>query len=481
MRSILRHAASLAALSFAATLHAADAPRDPVEGRWLGTIGPPRERVAAGLEFVRDAGSGELKLDHAAGHQFIRQRRGRAGGARRRPRRGRADPPFARAEGRPARRPLSRPEQPRDVRTRARAAAAARSAEGARRPRAALAGAPRRAGVRVAGRADGIAYVGTTGGVFNAVDTRDGNSCGRTRRGARLRRGHGHRRRGLLRCDDGELHKLSRATASALALRPRRRAASRVLPHPAVYDWDWHAPKPLVDGDLVVVGDADGGVTPSMRRTERGAGVSIRAAGARGAAVAGTRVVVGSDDHFAHSLDRETGREAWRYDTGAPIETRPLVQDGRVLIGNRGSGLYAIDAETGEEPWRRSSGARGSSRPRSSSTARSTSAHRTRAGSARSIRPTAACSGAPTCSAGPSARRWSTATDPRRRRGRRAVLHPPPRELHRARPQVRPHPHAPAIPDPGGHQWGIVGSLARSDDTVVYATLSGSLYGIPRR
>ena len=38
-----------------------------------------------------------------------------------------------------------------------------------------------------------------------------------------------------------------------------------------------------------------------------------------------------------------------------------------------------------------------------------------------------------------------------------------------------------AIPDPGGHQWGIVGSLAAAGDTVVYATLSGSLYGVPRR
>ena len=35
--------------------------KDPIEGRWLGTIGTPKERVPAGLEFRRNA-AGALEL-----------------------------------------------------------------------------------------------------------------------------------------------------------------------------------------------------------------------------------------------------------------------------------------------------------------------------------------------------------------------------------------------------------------------------------
>jgi hypothetical protein len=66
-RIVLRHARHVA-LALAATLaalgasHAAPGPRDPVEGRWAGTIGTPKERITVGLEFVRPEGSDALRL-----------------------------------------------------------------------------------------------------------------------------------------------------------------------------------------------------------------------------------------------------------------------------------------------------------------------------------------------------------------------------------------------------------------------------------
>jgi outer membrane protein assembly factor BamB len=262
--------------------------------------------------------------------------------------------------------------------------------------------------------ANGIAYIGTTGGVLNAVDTRDGKSVWTFSAGVPLYGAGAIDGDALyLIGDDGTLFRLQRSNGklvwkASLQTSP----VARVLPHPSVFDWDWQGPQPLVADGVVYVGTGDGvfhavDAETGKPRWHFATSGRIR----NGAALSADRVLVGSADHFVYALDAANGSELWCADTRAEVDTTPVVHEGKVLVGNRGAGLSAFDAETGKELWRTSSGDRGWNPRRWCTRARSTSVPPTCAASAPSTRRTETCCGAATCSAGPGAPRWWTATD----------------------------------------------------------------------
>lgn len=68
--------------------------------------------------------------------------------------------------------------------------------------------------------------------------------------------------------------------------------------------------------------------------------------------VAGSRVIVFSDDGRATSLDRVSGEPGWQMGTGYTIRGAPLVFDNLLYFGCDDGNVYAIDARTGMEIWR---------------------------------------------------------------------------------------------------------------------------------
>lgn len=202
---------------------------------------------------------------------------------------------------------------------------------------------------------DGKVYLGTTGGVFNALDAKEGKilwsfTAGRPIFGsARVTADAVY-----FTCDNGYLFRLRRddgKEAWRYDLGDER--VSRVIGHPEVFDWDWHGPTPEIADGVIYVGAGDGGfhavdAATGARRWRYTATAKVRG----GAAVSGGRVVFGSADHFVYALDRATGKELWKHDTGAGIEDRPLVAGSKVFVGNRGGGLYALDLATGERLWK---------------------------------------------------------------------------------------------------------------------------------
>jgi outer membrane protein assembly factor BamB len=52
-----------------------------------------------------------------------------------------------------------------------------------------------------------------------------------------------------------------------------------------------------------------------------------------------------------YALDRE-GHEVWRFETGAPIRSSPLLAQGLLIFGSGDGHLYALDQERGKEMWR---------------------------------------------------------------------------------------------------------------------------------
>lgn len=204
--------------------------------------------------------------------------------------------------------------------------------------------------------ADGSAlYVGTTGGVFNALASADGTlqwtySVGRAIHGSAAVSADAV----LFSADDGQLHTLDRANGKPKWTLPLDDGQSkRVLPHPAVFDWDWQGAQPLVADGVVYVGSADGrfhavDLASGARRWAFQTGGRIR----NGAVLAGTRVVFGSADHKVYALEIADGREAWRFDAGAEIGASPLLHRDRIVIGARSANLYSLHADTGALDWR---------------------------------------------------------------------------------------------------------------------------------
>ena len=328
---------------------------DPVEGKWLGSAGTELERVAIGLEFRRRAdGTLALLLTQPVSNYFALETPGavRRDGARvahdelhldlelvagrlvgTYPGPGSAAS-FERVDELPA-----EPELPTVPRGPGPLWSTVLGGQVFATPAV----------------AEGVAYVGTTGGVMNAVRVEDGRMlwafrAGRPIFGEALAAGDAL----FFVCDDGHLFKLERATGNEIwRYELGDGGVPRILPHPAVFDWDWQAPKPVVAEGTVYVGSGDGSfhavdAATGARRWRFETGGKIRT----GAAIDGDRVFVGSADHHLYALDRASGRELWRHDTGAEVDTTPIVAGGKVLVGNRGHGLRALAAATGELLWR---------------------------------------------------------------------------------------------------------------------------------
>lgn len=345
----------IAVLLTAGGSEAAPVARDPIEGRWLGTAGAERERIEIGLEFKRDAdGKLNMRLTQPISNYFDVD----AGGeVERNGDRLEIDALALsmklsgdRLEG-----TFPGPNSPAQLRR------VEELPQELAPPQVSTGPGPRwqtRLGGQVYASpviADGVAYVGTTGGVMNAVNVADGSMKWTHSTGAPIFGDVAATTDAIyFVADHGFLVKLDRADGKLVwRYDLGDRTSTRVLPHPTVYDWDWHAPKPLVTTDSVFVGAGDGSfhaVKPGdgSRRWRFHSNGKIR----NGAASDGTQVFFGSADHHVYALDATSGKENWRTDTGGEVDATPVVHAGRVLTGNRAAALHALDAKTGKSDWR---------------------------------------------------------------------------------------------------------------------------------
>ena len=163
---------------------------------------------------------------------------------------------------------------------------------------------------------DGVAYVGSTGGVFHAVRVADGSlawtfNAGRATYGeALVTDAHVY-----FACDSGLLYKLDRGTGKEVWRYDLGDAqVARVLPHTAVFEYDYHAPKPLLSGGVIYVGSGDGAL---------------------------------------HAVDAQSSRRVWRYETGGKVRVGALRVGDRIVFGSLDNKVYAVDAKSGARMARR--------------------------------------------------------------------------------------------------------------------------------
>lgn len=206
---------------------------------------------------------------------------------------------------------------------------------------------------------DGVAYVGTVGGEFHAINVRDGSfrwtySAGRSVYGEALATDDAV----YFVCDNGFLFKLERASGKEIWRYDLGDArASRIPPHQLVensgaIDWDFHAPKPLLADGVLYVGSGDGG----MNAVDPANGRRIWRFQAQGkirssAIVDGPRLIFGSMDNFAYALERKSGTQIWRVGTQGPIVAAPTMIGDTLVLGVSAGLIMGLDSGTGKPRW----------------------------------------------------------------------------------------------------------------------------------
>ncbi len=70
------------------------------------------------------------------------------------------------------------------------------------------------------------------------------------------------------------------------------------------------------------------------------------------AAVTEEYAVIGGRDKMIHLLDRETGKARWTWNSGARIDSSPVVVGDRIFAGSKTGEVFALDAATGEPVWK---------------------------------------------------------------------------------------------------------------------------------
>ncbi len=202
---------------------------------------------------------------------------------------------------------------------------------------------------------DGIAYIGTSGGSFNALDTNDGRilwavGLGFPVYGTALVEDDAI----YVVSDGGFLHRLDRRDGREVwrhELDDGRQR--RVLPHPSVFDWDWQAPRPVLADGVVYAGGA-GGVLHAIDAENGQTHWTFAVEGRirHGVAVDAGQVYLAAEAGTIHALSRVDGKERWHYALGGHAAADLLVHDGKVYASGRNARLHAIDATSGARVWK---------------------------------------------------------------------------------------------------------------------------------
>ena len=68
-------------------------------------------------------------------------------------------------------------------------------------------------------------------------------------------------------------------------------------------------------------------------------------------AVTDDRVIIGGRDKRLHCLERTTGKQLWKFNTGGKVDSSPVVCGDKIAFGSEDGRLYVLSIENGKELW----------------------------------------------------------------------------------------------------------------------------------
>ncbi|MGC4043976.1 MAG: PQQ-binding-like beta-propeller repeat protein [Armatimonas sp.] len=64
-------------------------------------------------------------------------------------------------------------------------------------------------------------------------------------------------------------------------------------------------------------------------------------------AIQGNTLVIGGRDKQVHAIDKNTGKNLWRFRTNGKVDSSPVICDGKVVVGSEDGRLYVLDLKSG--------------------------------------------------------------------------------------------------------------------------------------
>lgn len=199
------------------------------------------------------------------------------------------------------------------------------------------------------------AFIGSTDGSLYSIDVATGelNWVHKTG-GAIFSRPLIHEEHIYVLVDDGFLYKLSKETGDREWLFNTESSGwIRGLPDDEKPGYDSMSSAPIISGSVVYAGSPSGYVFAidkdsggEIWRFQTGAPIlSIPA-------IENDVLFVGSLDHHVYAIHKRSGELIWKYDTGQVVVSSPAVKDGIVIIGSRSATLTALQSTNGEPIWK---------------------------------------------------------------------------------------------------------------------------------
>lgn len=200
-----------------------------------------------------------------------------------------------------------------------------------------------------------IAYFGSDDGNLNAVDIQGRQLVWQFHTKGRVRSAPAFKGQLLyFSSDDGYLYCLDKTTGQLhWKLDLGDGEAPRNLPgNEAPWDFDWGKSSPVVQGNRVFIGSANGYLYAVNAKNgdllwRFQAQDRVRAT----PVVQGNVVYLSSWDTHVYAVTAAKGELLWKRPTGGRVVSAPALIDGKVIVGSRDARLHAWSAKTGEPAW----------------------------------------------------------------------------------------------------------------------------------
>lgn len=206
------------------------------------------------------------------------------------------------------------------------------------------------------------AYFGSDDGNMYAVDIKKQELKWKFQTGDKVRSTPAFKRHWMFyTSDDGFLYAVNRKSGELFwKLDIGDGDFYRDLPsHDAPWRYDWAESSPVIKGNTLYVGSADGSLyAVSLYSGEVKWKFDASSPMRADPTVSGNLVYTTTWDGQLYALNRRTGERAWSYKVepgqwgDVMFVSSPSVVDGKVIVGNRNSNLYAFDAATGDVVWK---------------------------------------------------------------------------------------------------------------------------------
>ena len=199
---------------------------------------------------------------------------------------------------------------------------------------------------------DGKIFVGSGDGALYTLNAEDGSLLWKYQTGRRMRAaGFVYGQTIYQPSNDGHIHALNTKNGKLKWKFATDGSQNTDSPYAPIITGLYDSPTKV--GDKLLFGSRDGNMYAINTETQEKIWQhSYGPTWAMASTVDGNSVYVGwSTNNTTCSIDLDTGKENWKFQSGGHVYTKPLIIDENVVIGSADGSLYKLNKNTGQKVW----------------------------------------------------------------------------------------------------------------------------------